>query len=206
MRSPFRHSATARVRHMTIDPRIFASTRFVAKLLSAGAIVLCAALLAGCIDLEKPILSDARPVLGQRLNLQFYGLHKGFAQEPEQASYAWSGAHYAHTGGGMKSIGGFTLHPFEAGYFIVQSEPSDRAHKVEYAVMRPLTDGVYHVVAIDEEDADAATRAANCANRANVACRIATQAQLFAFARATMARRKDDGGLAIRLADDAPRP
>jgi hypothetical protein len=35
-----------------------------------------------------------------------------------------------------------------------------------------------------------------------VACRIETREQLFAFARATAARRKTDGGLAIRLPDD----
>jgi hypothetical protein len=33
------------------------------------------------------------------------------------------------------------------------------------------------------------------------ACRIETRDQLFAFARATAARKKDNGGLAIRLED-----
>ena len=68
--------------------------------------------------------------------------------------------------------------------------------------MRKLADGVYQVIAIDEADADEATRAANCKHPGGIACRIETREQLFAFARATAARRKNDGGLAIRLPDD----
>jgi hypothetical protein len=67
-------------------------------------------------------------------------------------------------------------------------------------------DGVYYVVVIDEDDADEATRNANCAKAGDYACRVATREQLFTFARATAARKKTDGGLAIRLVDEkAPR-
>ena len=50
----------------------------------AGAI-LCALALSGCVDSSGPLLSDAQPVLGQQLRLQFYSLRKGIADEPEQA-------------------------------------------------------------------------------------------------------------------------
>ena len=65
--------------------------------------------------------------------------------------------------------------------------------------MRKLAEGVYQVIAIDEDDADAATRAAECKHPGGAACRIETREQLFTFARATAAKRKTDGGLAIRL-------
>ena len=128
-------------------------------------------------------------------------MRKGYAEDPEQASFAWNGKLYAHTGGGMADVRGFSVHPFEGGTYIIQSVPVKRPQMAEYALMRPLADGVYHVVVIDEADADAATRTAHCAKLPNVACRIATREALFAFARATAARRKRDGGLAIRLAD-----
>jgi hypothetical protein len=167
----------------------------------AGLAALCAGFLAGCVDSKGPILADSQPVLGPRLKLQLYSMRKGYAEDPEQASFAWNGKLYAHTSGGMTDVRGFSVHPFEGGNYIIQSVPEKRPHMSEYALMRPLADGVYHVVVIDEADANAATRAAHCAKLPNVACRIATREALFAFARATAARRKQDGGLAIRLAD-----
>ena len=71
--------------------------------------------------------------------------------------------------------------------------------------MRKLAEGVYQVIAIDEDDADAATRAAECKHPGGAACRIETREQLFTFARATAAKRKTDGGLAIRLEDARPK-
>jgi hypothetical protein len=170
-------------------------------LVRAGLAALCAVLLAGCVDSKGSILADSRPILGSRLKLQLYSMRKGYAEDPEQASFAWNGKLYAHAGGGMMDVRGFSVHPFEGGEYIIQSVPVKRPQMAEYALMRPLTDGVYQVVVIDEADADAATRAAYCGKLSGVACRIATREQLFAFARATAARHKDDGGLAIRLAE-----
>jgi hypothetical protein len=170
-------------------------------IIRAAIAALCALSLAGCIDSAAPILTDAQPVLGPKLNLQLYSLRKGYAHEPEQATYTWNGARYAHASGGMKDIPAFTVHPFEADGYIVQTVPAKPAQKAEYGVMRTLADGVYLVTVIDEDDADAATRAAHCKHPGGAACRIQTREQLFAFARATAARHKNDGGLAIRLAD-----
>jgi hypothetical protein len=170
-------------------------------LLRVGLAALCAVLLAGCVDSVGPILADLQPVLGARLKLQLYSLRKRYAEDPEQASFAWNGKLYAHAGGGMTDVRGFSVHPFEGGNYMIQSAPEKRPQMAEYALMRPLADGIYHVVVIDEADADAATRAAHCAKLLDIVCRIATREQLFAFARATAARRRDDGGLVIRLAE-----
>jgi hypothetical protein len=165
---------------------------------------LCALSLSGCIDSSGPILTDAQPVLGPRLNLQLYSLREGHAHDPERASFAWDGKLYVRSGGGMKDVSSFTVHPFEAGDSIIQSSQLRHPQIAEYALMRKLAEGVYQVVAIDEDDADEAARAAQCKHPGGAACRIETREQLFAFARATAAKRKADGGLAIRL-EDAPR-
>ncbi len=170
-------------------------------LVRAGLAALCAVLLAGCVNSKGPILADSQPVLGPRLKLQLYSMRKGYAADPEQASFAWNGKLYAHSGGGLADVRGFSLHPFAGGNYIIQSVPVKRPQMAEYALMRPLADGVYHVVVIDEADADAATRATHCTKLPNIACRIATRDALFAFARATAARHRDEGGLAIRLAN-----
>jgi hypothetical protein len=170
-------------------------------LVRAAIAALCAGFLAGCVDSVGPILADSQPVLGARLKLQFYSMRKGYAEDPEQASFAWNGKLYAHTGGGMTDVRGFSVHPFEGGTYIIQEVPVKRPQLAEYALMRPLTDGVYRLIVIDEADADAAARTAYCAKLPGVACRIATREALFAFARSTAARHKGDGGLAIRLAE-----
>jgi len=167
---------------------------------------LCALSLAGCIDSSGPILADAQPELGPRLNLQLYSLREGHARDPERARFAWNGKRYVHSGGTMKDVVGFTLHPFEGGDFIVQSSPVRRLDIAEYALMRKLAEGVYQVIAIDEDDADAAARAAHCKHPGGAACRIETREQLFTFARATAAKKKTNGGLAIRLDDAPPKP
>jgi hypothetical protein len=104
-------------------------------------------------------------------------------------------------GYGMNDVKGFTVHPFEGGDFIIQSLPTRHPQHAEYAVMHPLADGVYQVIAIDEDDADASVRAAECKHPGGAACRIETREQLLTFARATAAKKKTNGGLAIRLED-----
>lgn len=165
----------------------------------------CALSLSGCIDSSGPILSDSQDVFGPRLKLQFYSLRKGFAHEPALANFKWNGALYAHAGGGMRDVSAFSVHPFEAGDYIIQSVPAKRARVSEFALMHKLAEGVYQVIAIDEADADEATRTAFCKRVDKAACRIETREQLFAFARATAAQRKDDGGLVIRLPDGSER-
>lgn len=165
-------------------------------------------LLSGCIDSASPILSDSQPLFGQRARFQLYGMRKGIAVDPEQVTFAWNGARYAHAGGGLKDVSAFSVHPFEAGDFIIQSVPTNRARITEYAVLHKLVDGVYQVIVIDEADADEPTRTAYCSKgeKNDRSCQIATRDQLFAFARATAARRRDDSGLVIRLPDKPERP
>jgi hypothetical protein len=172
------------------------------SIVRAAITALCALSLSGCIDSAGPILPDSQAVLGQRLNLQLYSLRDGHAFDPERSRFTWNGKLYAHTSGSLDDVRGFTVHLFEGADYIVQSRPARHPEHVEYALMRKLVEGVYQVIAIDEADADEATRAANCKHPGGVACRIETREQLFAFARATAAHHKNDGGLAIRLPGD----
>ncbi len=168
----------------------------------------CALSLSGCIDSERPILSDSQAIFGERARFQLYGLRKGIAVEPEQVTFAWNGALYKRIRGGLRDVTTFSVHPFESDIFIIQSTSTKRPQMTEYAVMRKLTEGVYLVTVIDEADSDEPTRAADCGKgeKNDRSRRITTREQLFAFARATAARQKNDGGLAIRLRDDEQKP
>jgi hypothetical protein len=170
--------------------------RFLIRAFLAG---FCALSLSACIDSDGPILTDAQPLLGPRLNLQLYALRKGVAEDPEKVQFAWNGKRYARSGGGMKDVGAITAHAFEAGDYILQSVPVRQPQKIEYALLRPLASGAYLVIAIDEADADEAARASHCKHPGGAACRVETREQLFVFARATAGKHSDEGGLALRL-------
>jgi len=166
----------------------------------AGTII-CALLLSGCVDSSGPLLSDAQPVFGQQVRLQFYSLRKGTADEPEQATYKWDRGAYQHVTGGMTDVSSFSVHPLARDIFVVQSAATKPPGIFEYAVARRLVDGVYQVIAIDEADAGRLTRARFCKRGSDSSCRIKTLNQLYAFARATAERRRGQGGLVLRLAD-----
>ena len=170
---------------------------------AAGAI-LCALSLAACVDSSGPLFPDAKPLLGDQLNLQFYSLRKGFAGDPEQATYKWNGAKYRRVSGGMADVGAFSLHPFGRRNLVVQSEAAKRPGIFEYAVALKLADGVYQVVAIDEDDAGTTIRTRYCKRVGDSHCRVETREHLYAFARAAAQRRKDQGSLVLRLADGGP--
>ncbi len=158
--------------------------------------------LSACVESSGPIFQSAQPLFGQDLRLQFYTLRKGFADEPEQASFKWDGMQYTRIGSGMSDVISFTVHRFEGRAYLIQSAAARRPNIFEYAVAYRLTEGVFQVTAIDEEDADGTTRARNCQRVDDSRCRIATEKQLFAFARATDARQKGEGALVLRLPND----
>ena len=106
---------------------------------------------------------------------------------------------------GMADISAFSVHPFAVGDYIVQSGPPKDGQATEYALLHTLTDGVYQVIPVDEDDADQATRTAQCRPVDKSYCLIETRDELLAFARATATRHRTDGGLVIRLPDVAER-
>jgi hypothetical protein len=174
----------------------------------AAIAVLTAMPLSGCVDSVGPILTDSQQIFGPKVRVQLYTLRKGYAEDPEQARFVWNGTHYVRTGGGLRDVASFSVHPFEDGDFIIQEVPMKRPHITEYALLHKIADGVYQVQPIDEEDADAATRAAHCSKgdkKEPSPCRIRAREQLLAFAHATAARKKQDGVLAIRLPEASRR-
>lgn len=107
----------------------------------------------------------------------------------------------------MSDVIAFTAHPFEASSYIIQSAASKHPNILEYAVAHKLAEGVYQVIAIDEDDANRTTRVRNCKRVDGSHCRVVIRKQLFVFARVTAARHKGEGGgLVLRLANDDSEP
>jgi hypothetical protein len=175
-----------------------------AAIRAACAPVLASLALSGCISSTTPVLSDAKPILGDHGQIHVYSLSGGAAHDPEVLTFRWSGSRYLlQQKGKSQDTSDFTVHPYQGRDLIVQATGARPPKPVEYALARRIADGTYLVVPIDEDDLDEPTRAKFCVKTQDASCRIATPEQLFVFARATADKPIDGGGLAVIVpADD----
>jgi hypothetical protein len=157
---------------------------------------LLATALSGCIRSNAPILTDAKPILGEQGQIHSYVLHDGGAHDPVVLNFRWNGSRYLLRGR-SEGIHDFTAYPYEGRDLIVQSTSVRLPHRTEYGLARRLAEGVYLMMAIDETDADEATREKFCTKTRDTACGVTTPEQLFVFARATAAKLPDRAGLAV---------
>ena len=156
------------------------------------------ALLAGCIDSAEPLLTNAQPLLGERLNLQLYAMRENGLYDPATANFVWQNGHYARTGGTDTSIHDFTLQAFQGSDLIAQEFQAGAP--INYAILRKLAAGTYLAFVIDESDADKATREKFC-KRPGAGCTVTTRQAVLAFARASAAKRPSVGGLVLLLSE-----
>jgi hypothetical protein len=159
-------------------------------------LVLVALALSGCVTSSAPVLSDAKPVLGERGLIHVFTLYQGGAGDPTVVSFQWSCSRYLIRG---KSIGysEFTAYAYEGRDWIVQGTTRKAPLRVEYGLARKLAAGVYQLVPITEDDADAPTREKFCTKTQDASCRIATPEQLFVLARASADKAAEAGALAV---------
>lgn len=159
--------------------------------------------LGGCISSTAPILTDAKPVLGERGQIHVYTLKDGVARDPGVITYQWNGSRYLVRGKSL-GISDFTLHPYEGRDLVIQSTAQRAPHTIEYGLARRLADATYLLMPLDENDADTASRETLCTKTPDASCRVATTEQVFAFARATADKPVEGGALAVVLSGSAP--
>jgi hypothetical protein len=159
-------------------------------------LALAALALCGCVTSSAPVLSDAKPVLGERGLIHVFTLYQGGASDPSVVSFQWSGSRYLIRG---KSVGysEFTAYAYEGRDWIVQGTTQKAPLRVEYGLARKLAAGVYQLAPITEDDADEPTREKFCTKTQDASCRIATPEQLFVLARASADKAAESGALAV---------
>lgn len=159
-------------------------------------------LLSACVESEIPLVSEAKPLFGQQGHFQLYDLSDGAAHRPVRAAFRWDGGQYVVTGPEPSDRGAFTTHEFEGRDLLIQVAPDDKTKGYRYALARKLAEGVYLYFLVEENDADETTRKTFCASIQEYSCWVATREGLLAFARASAAKSRDSGNLAIIVADD----
>ena len=159
-------------------------------------------LLAGCVDSAAPLLTGAQPMFGPTVRIHGYSISEGRANGPDVGNFRWDGAQYRVVGRPTFEVAAFTAVPLGDNDLIIQSRSSrPRVKGIEYVLARKLADGVYSLAAIDEADADEATRAKFCAKSPVSSCRLETSEALLAFARVTAAKPDPKRTLAVIVGD-----
>jgi hypothetical protein len=162
------------------------------------AVALAPFALTGCINSSAPILGDAKAILGDRIQVYlFSATTKDGTRDHTTAVFEWNGSRYLPLGTAAGDWSEFTIHPYEGRDFVIQTRQQRGAKATEYALARRLSEGLFLIIPISEEDADEPTRDRFCTKTQDSPCRITTPEQLFVFARATAAKDEEMGGIAV---------
>lgn len=155
--------------------------------------------LSACVESQTPLITDAKPLVGQQFEVHLYeSFVDNKATNFHTAAYQWKDGQYVRASGLASDAKRFVAQPLAAGHFILQSS-DDNGMRYVYWVARKLSDGTYLVIALDEMDADAATRKAACGTDQPEVCRVKTHDQLVMLAKATAAKPARDASLAVLL-------
>jgi hypothetical protein len=165
-------------------------------------IVVATLALGGCVTSPAPILTDGKAILGDAGVIYVFGAPKDGTREVLRSRFQWSGSRYV-TGRGS-GASEFTVHAFEGRDLIVQRTPALAPRRTEYGLARRVSEGVYLLVPISEDDADDSARTRFCTKTSDATCRISTPEQLSVFARATAAKEDDSSGVAVIVPDRTP--
>jgi len=187
---------------MSVSPKLLISNSkiYLGRLrhVRPAAALMAVATLCGCISSTAPLLTEAKPILGQQGQIHVFSDANG-AREHSILRFRWNGSRYL-VEGRSPGFSDFTAHPYEGRDLIVQSTAAKAPRPTEYALARRLAEGVYLVMAIDEEDADPGTRQKFCTRTQGAACRVTTPEQLFVFARATAGKEDVKGAVVVIMA------
>jgi hypothetical protein len=171
------------------------------KLLTTLAAAATAALiLSGCVESQAPLITDAKPLLGQQFEVHLYeDFVDGKATDFHTANYQWQDGQYVRGSGAARDAKRFVAQALAANDFLLQSS-DDRGKPFYYWIGRKLAVGVYMIFPLDQTDADDATRIAICGkDRPDGFCPITSFDQLLTLARATAAKPVRKAALGVVL-------
>jgi hypothetical protein len=172
-------------------------TKFAARF----AAIIVAIGLVGCVESQNPLITDAKPLLGEQFEVHLYENFVGNkATAFHSAFYQWKDGQYVRTSNLSRDVRKFVARPLDNDDFIVQST-DEQGSSYFYWIGRRLHPGVYLVFPLDENDADEDLRKAACEpGNPEGMCRIKSYQHLVALARATAAKPVRDPTLGVVLA------
>lgn len=173
-----------------------------AALRTIGVLAIATLALSACVELQVPLLTDTKPLVGQQFEAHLYeNFIDGKANDFHASIFRWKNGRYERASGLSRDVTSFVAQPLEGNDFIIQG--SDVSEKVfNYWIGRKLVDGVYLIFPLNEDDLDTTARNTICAkDQQTGVCIIQTYNQLVTMARATAAKPARDTTLGVLLAE-----
>ena len=120
------------------------TSRFLSR--AALAVLVSTALtLTACVESGAPIISNAKPLLGQEFNVHLYGdFTEGKPKHFHAAAYRWVNGEYVRASGLGSDAKRFVAEPLAAKDFVIQSTDEYR-NRFVFWIGRKLHDGAYVV-------------------------------------------------------------
>ena len=174
------------------------TSRFLSR--AALAVLASAALtLTACVESGTPLISNAKPLLGEEFRVHLYDdFSEGKPKSFHAAAYRWVNGEYVRASGLGSDAKRFVAEPLAAKDFVIQST-DEHSKRFVFWIGRKLHDGTYLVFPLDMADADDVTRKRACGDQVDV-CRISSHDQLLVMARATAGKPASDPVLGVVLA------
>src|SRR5262249_35499249 len=131
--SPIVHQTSGRPKEMPLIPLILRN-KIVEKSwrLLAAVVVGCGAL-TGCVTSTGPILSDAKALLGERIQVHAFSPAKDGKRDHSTVIYEWTGSRYVPRPASA-DFTDFTIHPYEGRDLIIQSQANRSGNRTEYGL------------------------------------------------------------------------
>lgn len=158
--------------------------------------------LASCVVSDKPLLSNAKPLLGPHFTVQlFRHFSNGKSGEIRTSVFAWKDGAYVNTGGNATDLSRFIATPLHGDDMVLQG--SNAKGKVyAYWLSRKFADGAYLILPLDETYLDVASREKLCAKDQPAGfCLVDTAEKLAELSRATAASPIKNAEIAVIIAD-----
>jgi hypothetical protein len=170
------------------------------SLLKFTAAIVATLTLAACVQSQQPLITDAKPVLGQQFEVHLYeNFVNNKATDVHASVYHWKDGAYVRANGLARDAKQFVAQPLAANDFLLQSA-HDSTGLFHYWIGRKLNPGVYLVFPLDEADASEAVRKSACGETQHEGfCRVTTHVQVVALALATAAKPVRNAALGVVL-------
>src|SRR5262245_54262705 len=125
--------------------------RLVGAFACISALVLMVVSLAGCVESPEPLLTDAKPLFGDKVRIQVSEIREHGVRPGLTISYQWAGSRYVGDEVACKEgLCAFSIHPLDGRDYVVQAFDKPDKKRVIYLIARRLADGVFLLFLIEE--------------------------------------------------------
>ena len=164
-----------------------------------------------CVLSDRPLIVDAKPLLGGRTSaILFRDFKEGAGYIAQPSIFYWKDGFYVRSGKAGEPVVKFTVEPLAGDDFIVERSQEDKADgqgAFTYLLGRKVAAGGYLGVPLADDALPTTDRDKICNNApVRLFCRVSNHDQMLLIAKATAARALHDPWLVVLTREEEAKP